>query len=392
MSFDLIIVGAGPAGLSLACALADTSLKIALIEKSTDQDLADPPYDGREIALTHQSMQLMQQLGMWQRVEEQAISRLRHAKVLNGSSDYSLNFDYQDSGKDTLGYMMSNHLIRKSCYDALMAQKSDNIQLLTGVSVTNIRRAGSGWTVETDQGAPLSATLLVAADSRFSQTRRSLGISTDMLDFGRSCIVGKMHHEGASDQTAYECFQYDRTLAVLPLNNQEVSIVITVNSDEAESVLKQAPESLAADIQQRVKSRFGNMKLSTELYHYPLVATYASRFNAPHAALIGDAAVGMHPVTAHGFNLGLSSAVNLAAGIKKAVKQNKPVSDAAMLRAYHRSHYKASRALYLGTNAIVKLYTNQSPPAKIARKALLHLGNVLKPARKVIIDQLTQAR
>ncbi len=390
MNYDIIIIGAGPAGLSFARSLADTNLKIALIEKQSEKILANPSYDGREIALTHLSYEIMKKLGMWERIPEESISLIRSAKVLNGKSSYALHFDHTETGQDNLGFMISNHLIRKSAYESLKDCK--NVKILSEAEVSDITTDETHGTITLKDKTTMQAPLLVAADSRFSTTRRMMGISTSMLDFGRTCIVCKMSHEGHHNDTAYECFHYDRTLAVLPLNNKEVSLVITLNTEESETVLNQDHDEFARDIERRIEGNFGRMKLSSKLYPYPLVATYASKFYAQRYALIGDAAVGMHPVTAHGFNLGLRGAHTLAKEIKATLQTGGDIGAGQTLQRYNTLHQRHSYPVYKGTNALVKLYTKDTKPARFVRAALLRLGNRVTPAKRMIMDQLTELK
>lgn len=386
--YDVIVIGGGPAGLSFTRALADTGLKIAVIERQPKKALAAPAYDGREIALTHLSYDILNDLDMWNLMPAESISLIKKAKVLDGDSPYSLDFDYKDTSRDNLGFMVSNHHIRKAAFDALKPYK--NVTLLTEQEVANVNSDEFCGHVELKSGKTLSCRLIVAADSRFSSTRRMMGISTDMLDFGRMCIVGKMTYDGEQNDTAFECFHYDRTLAVLPLNNKEVSIVITMDAAKSDAFLAMDREDMARDIEKRIGGNFGTMKISTDLFPYPLVSNYAKRFYTNRFAIIGDAAVGMHPVTAHGFNLGLRGGNTLAGEIQKAVASGGDIGAKSVLQPYARKHDLACKPLYHGTNTLVKLYTDTRPLAKTARTALLRIGNRLKPAKRLIMNQLTE--
>lgn len=167
--------------------------------------------------------------------------------------------------------------------------------------------------------APLKAPLVVAADSRFSAVRRMLGVGTQMTDFGRSVIVCRMRTSISHEDKAHECFGYDRTLAILPVQPDPdtgellCSAVVTTDSADAQQLMQLSPEDFAAHVQNHFQSRLGDMQLVGERHIYPLVATYAHRFSGERFALLGDAAVGMHPVTAHGYNLGLSGVERLTA-------------------------------------------------------------------------------
>lgn len=388
LSYDVIIIGGGPAGLSFARALADTDLKICVIEKQSEKILASPPEDGRDIALTHLSLKIMQELGIWSEIPAKEISPIREARVLNGTSSYFLGFDSENTGKEALGYLVPNFLIRRAAYQSVKPWK--NIDLMTDISVTETSTDEARGTVTLSNGVTLTATLIVAADSRFSETRRKMGIPAQMRDFGRVVIVGRMEHDLPHHHIAYECFHYDQTLAILPMNRKQSSIVITLPTDKVAEVMGMDEEEFNTDIEMRFENRLGAMRRIGKLHPYPLVAVYADKFYTNRFALMGDAAVGMHPVTAHGFNFGLRGSDTLAKEIKNALHLGLDIGANSVLEAYHTEHRRATHPIYLGTNALVWLYTNTHGPAKFLRSALLKVGNILPPVRSLITGQLTE--
>ncbi len=385
MDSDIIIIGAGPAGLSFAREMGNTNYNIIIVEKQNINSIKEPSYDGREIALTHLSHRIMQDLGIWDLIPKDDIALIKKAKVLNGNSSYALSFDHKEVGKENLGFLISNHLIRKAMFNSI--KEFSNIKIIDEEQLYKIGTNDKNGYIELKSGKQLKAPLIIAADSRFSISRRMMGIPTSMLDFGRTCIVCTMEHELAHDNTAYECFHYDRTVAVLPMNKGKVSVVITLKSEESQNLLNMDKQEFANDVAKRINYKFGNLKLHSDLYPYPLVASMAKTFCKNRFALIGDAAVGMHPVTAHGFNLGLSGAHILAKEIKK-----NGINSQISLETYSRKHKRHAAPIYHGTNAIVKLYTQNYKTAKIARKALLRLGNHIKPAKRIIMNQLTEVK
>ena len=388
---DILVVGAGPAGLSFAAELAGSGLKITLIEKSPLEILQNPPYDGREIALTHLSREIMQRLGMWDLIPKDEIYPLRDAKVLNGQSDYQLHFPQPTQARgepaDCLGYLISNHNIRKAAYEVV--SKLENVTILTGTGVKEVKTSEDEAQVILENGEVLSGRLLLAADSRFSQTRRQLGISSDMHDYSRTMFVCRMKHTLSNQHTAYECFHYGRTIALLPLEEHLTNTVITVDSDKADTIKKMSPEELAASVKEQLKGRLGDMELVSTIHNYPLVGMIAQRFYGKRSALIGDAAVGMHPVTAHGFNLGLSSADILAKLILEAEQRGQDIGATSLLEKYSTKHMLHAQPIYLGTNMLLKLFTNETAPAKILRGLVLRASNNFPPLKKLITKQLT---
>jgi ubiquinone biosynthesis UbiH/UbiF/VisC/COQ6 family hydroxylase len=382
--FDIVVIGAGPAGLGFVRSLQGSGLKVAVVERLSETVLADPPEDGRDIALTHASEEIMEKLGMWAHIPAEACGVIKDAKVVNGRSDYALHFASAGSGKAYLGRIVPNHLIRRAAYAEVK-----NLPDATLICDTEVNEVSTGK-VGLSDGRTLKAALVVAADSRFSETRRKMGIGAEMEDFGRVVIVCEMAHALPHNGVATECFHYEQTLAILPMQGEVSSVVVTLSSDKAEAAMAMPDSAFAADIQARFGGKLGKMELVSKRVAYPLVGVFAKRFVAPRFALVGDAAVGMHPVTAHGFNLGLTGGALLAEAVKRAVSEGRDIGDIRVLTAYERTHRKVARPLYLGTNALVKLYTDTRLPAKILRGAALRLGNVLPPVKARIVRQLVQ--
>ncbi|UTW03554.1 5-demethoxyubiquinol-8 5-hydroxylase UbiM [Amphritea atlantica] len=390
MKYDIVIIGAGPAGLSFARSLGDTSLNVLLVERSSLTTLREPPEDGREIALTHLSMEMMKSSGAWQQLADKDVSPICAAKVLDGNSSYSLNFDNDDAGLDALGYLVPNDKIRKAYFEVV--EGIGNVELLTEISVEDVGSgADSAWVVLSN-GERIECDLLVSADSRFSETRRKMGVPATMKDFSRTAIVCRMEHTLPHNQTAFECFHYGRTLAILPMSGNLSSIVVTVSSAEADTIYNMSEEAFAADIEQRLQGQLGSMKLYGRRHLYPLVAVHANKFISRRFAVIGDAAVGMHPVTAHGFNLGLRSQETLTKEIKNALSKGLDIGSYTVLEKYQTSHMRVTRPLYMGTNLVVGLFTNDNFAAKIARKATLRIANNFAPLKQVITRKLTEKR
>lgn len=387
--FDVIIVGGGPTGLAFACSLAGLQLKIALVERENESLLAAPPEDGRKIALTHGSLKILKELGILSRIPSKNISPIAEAKVLDGFSPFVLNFDPMTKAAGALGFIISNDQIRKAAFQ--QAQHFKNIKFFTGCEVKSVRTDEAVAVVSLSTTRVLEAPLLVAADGRFSKCRSKMGIPVSTRDFGRTVIVSALVHKNPHGRVAYECFHYERTLAILPLEGNRCSAVITLPSVEAEEVLSMSPTVFAADIENRFGGKLGPMKLDSERYAYPLIAVYAKKFISTRFALLGDAAVGMHPVTAHGFNFGLKGAETLSALIAKARSLGLDLGSASHLSEFNRKHRASTLPLYHATNALVELFTDDRDAAKLIRGAVLRIGSKMAPFKTFISQYLSDA-
>ena len=270
-----------------------------------------------------------------------------------------------------------------------MAGQAD-LTLLDGVRVAGVSTDAAGAVLSLADGRSVRAALLVAADSRFSETRRAVGIRARMHDFGRTMLVCRMRHDTPHRQTAWEWFRYGQTLALLPLHDPHVSsAVLTLPQQEIQRLQALDEAAFNADMQARFDGRLGTMARLAPPVAYPLVGVYAERFIAPRFAAIGDAAVGMHPVTAHGFNFGLHSVEALSGRLLRARRAGQDCATDAVLRSYERSHQRATRPLYEATRAIAGLYGDDRPAARALRKFALGLGRHASPFRRLVMAGLT---
>ena len=386
MKFDITIIGAGPSGLSLACSLAKTKLKIAIIEKNSKKKFSNPQKDGRDIALTHRSKNILKKIGIWKNINPKKISPVREARVLDGNSSKYLHFDHVKTVENSLGYLVPNYVIRKAIYDKLQTLKT--IKIFANNEVLKIVSNKSSSKVYLKNRKIFESKLTVVADGRLSKIREKIGIYANKTNFRAAMSVFRMKHQFNNDNIASEYFHYNQTLAILPIEKNLSSIVVTLQNDLSKEFLNMTKKEINQKIENDLKGKLGKMNIIGKKYTYPMLTVYSNEFYRDRSVLIGDAAVGMHPVTAHGFNLNLRGVDILQNKIKKALMDNVDIGNADILKKYEKNFRKVSLPIYLATNAIVRLYTNQKPIIKFARKSLLILADTMKPAKNAIIDNL----
>lgn len=398
---DVLVIGAGPAGLALAISLGQAGLPVIVLDAQARTALSAPKDDGREIALTHDSVALLKKLGIWPRLAAHEIGVIREAQVHDGGHARALlDFNAQRRGSgsgsgtdaDVLGWIVPNHALRRASFEVASAMPS--LRIACDVQASQVRTLPTHAEVffeamPSPTGECLRTRLLVAADSRFSTTRRQLGIGADLHDFGRTMVVCRMQHAQPHGEVAHECFGYERTLAVLPLSGDASSVVLTADASAAAALMALPAAEFTALVQRQFHDRLGRMAMAGERHAYPLVASYAHRFRSMRSALVGDAAVGMHPVTAHGYNLGLQGVGTLADLVVQAHRAGKDIGAAPVLAAYEATHRRHTRLIYHGTNAVAKLYADNRAPLRLLRQLVLLGAQRFPPLKAAITRQLT---
>ena len=179
--FDIVVVGAGPAGIAFACGFADSNIRVAIVDKLSKEVIANPKIDGREIALTHHSVKVLKKLNVWNYISNKSISSIKEARVLDGNSTYFLNFNHKEIQKENLGYLIANNVIRKALYKKL--RNLSNITLISKAECISINVNKQYASIVLSNGEKIKTSLVVAADSRFSKIRSKMGISAFTHDF-----------------------------------------------------------------------------------------------------------------------------------------------------------------------------------------------------------------
>jgi len=325
-------------------------------------------------------------LNVWSHISSKLISVIKEARVLDGDSTYFLNFNYQEIQRECLGYLIPNYVIRKNLYSRL--KDISNITLINKAECLSIDINKQYASIILSNGKKIKTSLVVAADSRFSKMRSKMDISAFTRNFNKNMIVCRMEHEKPHQNIAYEFFRYNQTQASLPYINNQSSIVTTATKDFSSNLMKMNVKKFNQEMQNNFNNFFGKMKLIGKRYSYPMITTYTKKFVSHRFAVIGDAAVGMHPVTAHGFNLGLKGLEILINEIKTAIKNKTDIGLAAVLQKYQSKLHRVAAPIYLTTNSIVNLYTSTILPAKLTRQFILRFVNTVKPVKQTFLNIL----
>jgi 2-octaprenyl-6-methoxyphenol hydroxylase len=381
--YDIAVVGGGLAGASLACALADSGLTVALIEAVAMEAPADENIRARTIALAWGTRAMFDALGLWQAmaadaaaIERLHVSQAGHfGRVTVAAGDYGL---------PALGYVVPNLTLVEVLRERLAAL--DHVDMIAPARFESLAYQGEQAVAitisEGEAQRTLTSRLVIGADGVHSKVRSALGIGVKVHDYGQSAIVTKAHTERPLAGCAYERFTPDGPVALLPFTEDTAAVVWTVPSTERKRLCALAAEAFSAELQVRFGDRLGRLELAGPRGAFPLARVLCERAWAHRAALVGNAGHALHPAAAQGFNLAIRDVLALAGALREHQSLSGAGFDpgeADLLAAWAESRRPDQHRMANFTDRIVRLFSNRIPGLDHARSAGL-FGLALAPA------------
>ncbi len=390
LHYDIVIVGGGPAGLTLALALtrAMRGLKLALVDR---RPFAVPP-DQRATAIAAGVRRVFEQLGVWNDVAP-ASEPIRRMKITDsGTGDISrplfLSFEGEVKPGEAFAHMVPNTALAAALLRALEGQ----VELIAPAEVTGFSGAGAHGRVSLADGRTLLAPLVVASDGAMSAMRGYARIGTFGHDYGQSGIVTTIAHTLPHEGIAYEHFRPHGPFASLPLPSvgglNRSSLVWTETTANAARVKASAPEAIALEIAEVMGFGLGEVTLEEKgVQTFPLRLQIARSFVAPRLALIGDAAHVIHPVAGQGLNLGLKDVAALAEVAIDAMRLGQDHGAADVLERYQRWRRFDTTLMAMLTDGMNRLFSNDLAPVRAARDFGLGVVDRLGPVKDFMISR-----
>ncbi|MBM3489263.1 MAG: 2-octaprenyl-6-methoxyphenyl hydroxylase [Alphaproteobacteria bacterium] len=380
MQVDLAIVGGGFIGQALALAAASVGLRSALIERRPRTALADAGDDGRVSSLALGSQRMLAVLGVWPTLAAEA-EPIRDIRVADGRSPLFLHFDHREIGDEPFGYMVENRFLRQALLAAV--ERGGAIRLLAGRRLRAIQREEFAARVELDDGTAVEAPLLVAADGRGSALRAQAGINALSWRYRQTAIVVTLAHERTHDGVAKEQFFPTGPFALLPMRRSRSSLVWSLRHDLARALLAADEATFLAAVERQADGQLGLLSLAGPRYNYPLALEQAERVVDRRLVLVGDAAQAMHPIAGQGLNLGLRDVACLAEVLARQARLGLDLGEALALASYQRWRRPDALAMLLMTDGLTRLFSNNLPPLRVARRLGLGLVNRLPAVKRV---------
>lgn len=395
--FDLIIIGGGLVGASLACALENASLRIAIIEAfpfKSDNSEYQPAFDARSVALSYTSKQVFAGMGLWSSINKLGVAAIKKIHISDRGHAGITRLNADDENVDALGYVVETRVIGKALFDRL--HKQENLTLIAPAKLKNfeINADIASATIEITnenglvESKVLTTKLLVAADGDDSFVRRISGVRIKQRNYEQSAVIANIATDKPHHNQAFERFTDSGPLALLPMAATEneknrYSLVWTINSSEQEEMMSWSDETFLENLKARFGERAGQFTNVSARYVYPLSLMRAKEHVRERLAIIGNAAHTLHPVAGQGFNLGLRDVAALSQVIIDASREEKDIGDLAVLQAYadwrKRDHIQTA----LATDSIVRIFSNNFLPLAALRNLGLLVVDLVPPLKKV---------
>ncbi len=381
--YDVLIVGGGLVGGSLALALADTALRIGVIESVPEDKRIASSAGDRALALAWGSAQILGQVGVWQGAEKKA-APIRHIHVSDQGYFGKLRMSAEREGVPALGYVATARTLEEEV--ALRLSQSP-VTMICPASVIGLKAGSEAVHVslrEGNESINLTARLLVAADGGNSTVRKLLEIGQSIRDYGQTAIVTEVNTGKSGDFTAYERFTPVGPLAFLPVAKKRYSVVWTQKADDAAELLAM-PDSAFTD---RLQSAFGywlgKIALASRRQAFPLKLIRAERMADERVVLIGNAMHQLHPVAGQGLNLGLRDVAMLAEMLVARLAFGEDIGERTFLERYAQARQADLDRVIRFTDSTVRIFSTDFAPVALARNAGLLALDRFQPGKRLL--------
>ena len=381
MRTDVIILGGGLVGLTLALALDAHRITSIVVDPADPATMLAAGFDGRASAVASAPWRMLQAIGVGARLAGQGMP-IATIRVSDGLSPSALQFD-ADPAEGPLGIMFENRLLRRVLREA--AEAAPHITLLQPARPMETRCDAAGVIVTLADGRVLEAGLLAAAEGRNSPSREQAGIAVAHWRYDHAAIIATLGHAAPHQGIAHEIFYPSGPFALLPMPDDEIgprsAIVWTVAARDRAAMLDLPDRAFVAEAEKRMGGMLGQLRSASPRSAYPLGFHHAARITAERLALVGDAAHGIHPIAGQGLNLGFRDVAALTEVLVEGLRLGLDPGDAQLLARYQRWRALDTLMVATATDSLTRLFGLPGRgPRAIRRLGLDLVGRV--PALK----------
>lgn len=358
---DVLIVGGGLAGLSLAGVLGAAGVETIILDRAPPSVHLDDNYDGRTTAISYASHKVLQAADVWDAILPDA-SPILDIRVADGTSPLFLHFATDKDGNgEPFGWIIENLLLRRALYKNLSRFK--NVKHLAPVEITAFHSDPASAGVTLKDGSRITAPLVIGADGRQSPTRAWLGIDVKQWSYGQIAIVCSAAHDFDHENVAVEHFMPAGPFAVLPMTddksgNHRSSVVWTVEEKDAQKFLALTPARFDAELQKLFGEHLGTVRAVSKPMGYPLSLMHAEKYTGARCALMAEAAHAIHPIAGQGLNLSMRDIAVLAELVVDGLKLGQDIGAPALLAHYEQWRRTDTMMMAGFTDLLNRLFSN----------------------------------
>lgn len=368
MEYDVIVIGGGMVGASLARALSGCGLKIAVLESWPLDSKRQPSYDDRAIALAYGSRLILEDMGLWSPLALR-VAPIRDIHVSDRGQFGFTRLNHVAQQVEAFGYVVTAHDLGAVLLKDIRSH--DDVVLYCPARMISFQIDDAGVRVQVSidgQTRTLAGKLIVAADGAQSAVRKNLGIGAREWHYGQAAIVANLTPGiGFQGATAFERFTDTGPIAMLPLPDKRYGMIWTVDQRYLDEIVSLNDQAFLERVQRRFGFRLGRFQQAGRRANYPLYLMLAQDIVRHRAVLIGNAAHAVHPITGQGFNLGIRDVAVLAEVLRSAHRSGTDVGDIGILRKYANRRKKDQQTVALVTDGLVRLFTNPLWPIELGR-------------------------
>jgi 2-octaprenyl-6-methoxyphenol hydroxylase len=376
---DILIVGGGLVGASLAIALDAAGCRATLVEAAAPRAPGQPHYDERNLALARATVNALSNLGVWKHAQgAMPITRLHVSRV---GEFGAARLSAREAGVDALGATLPARELGQALEQRL--GECRHVTRLMPAKLEALDPLAEGWCATLRINGELreiETKLLIGADGTHSFVRAQAGIAADEHDYAQSLIVCTITPERDADGCAYERFSDEGPVALLPLSGRRCGLVLTVSSDRAEGVLALGDDAFATSAQRRFGWKLGRLTRPGKRQAHQACRVLAQSLIAPRAVVVGNAAQTVHPIGAQGFNLGLRDALTLAELITQADDPGAP----ELLREYATRRKEDREGVLAFGHGLVSLACLPQPAFAPLRSLALIAFDSVPPLKRAL--------
>jgi len=389
--YDVVIIGGGLVGASLAAALRHTPLKVALLEAghwSPPDAILPSSYDERVLALNYASQRILHSLGVWEKVSALA-TPIKHIQVSDQGHFGKARLHCEEIQLPALGYVIAARQLGQALQQILQQGK---VEIQAKITVTDFKQHADFielQCLQADTTCLLKSRVVIIADGSDSQLREKLGLVTTQQDYGQTAIIANVSLEKSHQYTAFERFTAKGPLALLPLANQDCSLVWTVPPEEVQTKLTLSKREFLAALQSEFGWKLGAFTHVGTRHAYPLRLVRTPQSVSTRSVVIGNAAHTLHPIAGQGFNLGLRDVASLSEILLTAYQAEQDLGSASVLNAYAAIQQPDQARVAGVTNSLVQVFSNNLPGLRQLRSLGLLALDHCAPLKRHFMRQMT---